>query len=52
MTAAKVALALANYAVALLNALDANASGEAKDWLATLAWFGSGSYWLWQVVTA
>lgn len=44
----KLTLALANYGVALLNAIDAIATMTPKDWLAVLAWLGSGTYWLWQ----
>lgn len=52
MTAARLALAAANYAVAALNASAATTSGEARDWMAALAWFGSGTFWLWQAVVA
>ena len=46
--AARMGLALANYAVAALNAAATLASGDARDALAALAWFGSGTSWLWQ----
>lgn len=52
MTAARVALAAANLAVSALDAIAATESGEARDWLAALAWLGSGAFWLWQAVAA
>lgn len=48
MNPVKVALALANYGVWALNLVAFGASLEARDALAALAWFGSGTYWLWQ----
>ena len=50
VTAARYGLAIANYAVAALNAAAALASGDARDVLATVAWAGSGTFWLWQAL--
>ena len=48
MNPVKVTLALANYGVWFLNLLAYAGSGDPRDALAALAWFGSGTYWLWQ----
>ena len=50
VTEARLGLALANYAVAALNAAAAIASGDARDVIATVAWAGSGTFWLWQAL--
>ena len=50
MNPVKVALALANYAVWALNLIAFAVSGEARDAVAAIAWFGSGTYWLWQAM--
>ena len=48
MNPVKAALALANYAVWALNLVAFAYSLEARDAVAALAWFGSGTYGLWQ----
>ena len=50
MDAVKLILAAANYAVATLNVLSGAESRELRDWLAALAWVGSGTYWFWQAM--
>lgn len=47
----KLTLAVANFGVALLNAIACTSSKELRDLLAALAWFGSGSYWFWQALS-
>lgn len=47
-----MALATANYAVAALNAVAATASLDLRDMLAFVAWTGSGTYWMWQAMSA
>ena len=45
---ARLALFAANACVSALDLACALASGEARDWLAALAWAGSAGFWLWQ----
>jgi len=45
-------LAVANFAVAALNAIAASESKEARDVLAAAAWVGSGMFWLWQAIVS
>lgn len=52
MNQARFVLAVANFAVAGLNALSASESKEARDVLAALAWIGSGAFWLWQAIVS
>ncbi len=52
MNQARYALAVANFAVAILNAIAANESRECRDVLAAVAWAGSGTFWLWQALVS
>lgn len=49
---ARLALAIANYAVFALDVIAFAASLEARDAVAALAWLGSGTFWAWQAVTS
>lgn len=49
-TKARIALAFANYVVAALNIAAAVTSLALRDWVAAIAWIGSGSFWLWSAV--
>ena len=44
---ARYALSIANYIVAALNVACAIVTHEARDIVAAIAWFGSGTFWLW-----
>ena len=48
MSAVRATLAVANYAVCALNLLAWRESRETRDFLAALAWWGSGTFWVWQ----
>lgn len=48
MNPVKVTLALANYFVWFLNMFAFAYTTDPRDGFAALAWFGSGTYWLWQ----
>ena len=50
MACARAALAVANYAVCALNLLAWTKSRESRDFLAALAWWGSGTFWAWQAI--
>ncbi len=45
-------LAALNLVVAALNLNAFRESHEARDWVAAIAWLGSGSYWVWQACHA
>jgi len=46
--AVKLGFATANYIVAALNLKSWTISHDPRDFWATIAWAGPGTYWLWQ----
>lgn len=50
MKTTRAILAIANYVVCALNLKAWTVSGEARDFWAMVAWFGSGSFWAWQAI--
>ena len=46
----RLAFAVANYIVSLLNLASWSMSRDPRDLWATIAWAGPGTYWLWQAM--
>ena len=51
MTLSKIVLASLNYIIVALNAKAFEHSREQRDFWAMIAWCGSGTFWVWQVIS-